>query len=93
MESLLELLYEDTDQIVDGWHSYARKLLDGLRTLLRPGEGGDGWICGGVEYVAVTMGELVPTLVKLLLYRLDVSWPVPVKHGNLSHVESAGISI
>jgi len=56
-------LYGNTDSLVFQWLSHGRRLLERLSEMAR---------VDGIEIrmVLVTMGELIPTLVKLLLFRL-----------------------
>eukprot|EP00191_Tetraselmis_sp_GSL018_P014172 CAMPEP_0177589212 /NCGR_PEP_ID=MMETSP0419_2-20121207/6672_1 /TAXON_ID=582737 /ORGANISM="Tetraselmis sp., Strain GSL018" /LENGTH=300 /DNA_ID=CAMNT_0019079529 /DNA_START=132 /DNA_END=1034 /DNA_ORIENTATION=- len=58
-------IYIDTDVAVGGWLSHARKLLRGV-TEQADSDGGEQ-----VHMVVVTLGELVPTLAKLLLFKLS----------------------
>jgi hypothetical protein len=56
-------LYQETDAATGRWLSHAAALLAACSSQL----GGSG---GGVTHVAVTSGQLVPSLAKLLLFRL-----------------------
>eukprot|EP00850_Spirogloea_muscicola_P023724 SM000382S14598 [mRNA] locus=s382:25012:27688:- [translate_table: standard] len=79
-------LYDETDAYVDGWLSAGRKVLkecEGPSARLRDGVADAGseaptLDCGGVGAVAqsnanvlVSSGQLVPTLAKCLLFKLD----------------------
>lgn len=55
-------MYTQTDVVTGGWLSHADALLDACSAQLGGG--------GGVVHVAVTSGQLVPSLAKLLLFRL-----------------------
>uniref|UniRef100_A0A7S1T6B2 protein-tyrosine-phosphatase n=1 Tax=Tetraselmis chuii TaxID=63592 RepID=A0A7S1T6B2_9CHLO len=61
-------LYEKTDQMANGWLSHARKTLlelQRLSTRLREEEDTE------THMMLVTTGELLPTLAKLMLFRLE----------------------
>lgn len=72
----LQELYNETDAVTGGWLSHAASLLTACSAQLPScGSGGSGGSAysGGplrVTHVAVTSGQLIPSLAKLLLFRL-----------------------
>lgn len=76
----MQALYEDTDAATCGWLSHGAALLAACSTQLAvaasngSGNGGGGAGDSGLVHVthaAVTSGQLIPSLSKLLLFRLD----------------------
>lgn len=60
-------LYSKTDIVVGTWLSHARRL---LQELTAPKDGK-----AGAVMAIVTLGELIPTFAKLLLFRINVCCP------------------
>ncbi|KAL4437248.1 hypothetical protein ABPG75_004387 [Micractinium tetrahymenae] len=82
-----EVLYKETDAITGGWLSHASSLLAACTAQLGGGSiacaaDGGGSSCGGppleVVHVAVTSGQLIPSLAKLLLFKLGGH--IPAEH-------------
>ena len=65
-----QALYAETDAASGGWLSHAASLLAACSSQLAPPSSGGSGSKLQVTHVAVTSGQLIPSLAKLLLYRL-----------------------
>lgn len=83
--TLAQALYNETDKVTGGWLSHASALLAACTAQLGGGSiacAADGTADGSapleVVHVAVTSGQLIPSLAKLLLFRLGEH--IPAEH-------------
>lgn len=77
----LEELYNETDQLCNGWLSHARDMLRELTRLSKKLQEEEGM---ETRLMLVTTGELMPTLAKLMLFKLDVRASALAAHGPLT---------